>query len=193
MIDYKELEPPIRKVEYLPVVSPREATRTFVLDIQKVVRGIEYPVRYGQRWIEEARHLFSMVGGEEYSEVKIPDYPTLGKGSAWGRIEAQKGAEALFDVMTQFGLYTSKTTKFSSHLFLGGSSQFDFKDVFTEIIDYPSQTIPGLVFIRTRGYNLKHKDSTVFVSWHVSDRAPEYAINWRRLFPVVNRLLLATH
>ena len=189
MIDYKELEPPVHRPDsLLPKVSTARAAYGFRGTIERVVKTINYAIRFGQWETRDPRHLFTMVGGEEFSDIRIPNYPARETFS--GRIDAQTGQEVLFEVMTGFGLDTSESTKHSSH---HGSTSPYLVNVHNEIISYPSQTVPGLEFDRIVGYNDWPRNSrVVFVTWQVADRAPEYAINWRRLFPPLSRLLAAT-
>ena len=191
MIDFKELETPIRRSKPpLPEVITEEAVLGFRELIESVIKTINYPFRYGQWQIRRPRHLFTMIGGEQFANVEIPHYPA--RETFRGRINAQTGQKVLFEVMTRYGLDLSKTVYNTSYETTNPSTS-DLVNVHSEINSYPSQEIPGLEFVRIVGYKDWPKNTrAVFVTWQAEDRAPEHAINWRRLFPPLKRLLPST-
>lgn len=163
MIPATELYRGIKQLVPINDVSMQDEIRA---KINKTCRAVTRPIRLGTDPEYNTQPLFEISGEVDYALVR-GDYDKI-----IGRIEVDRLQDIALQVMTDYGFdpsiaepeYTTEegwSTDGSLHRADGTS---------IEVLNYPSQTIPGLTFQRKREFTTETGDS-FHVSWKVLDRA----------------------
>jgi hypothetical protein len=141
----------------------RQATR---YKIEAVKRVVEKPIRMGDSMGFPMREELIVISGNSRLATIIPsgDVPLRG-------VQRAKGQELVLGVMREYGFNLNGPNHQAS---VGGSGR-----IYTELLDFPSETIPGLVFRRERDI-IESSGRTCGVRWEARDMAPP-GINLRRV------------
>lgn len=164
-IDYHPDMIPAERLAIRPdyfLSSPEGLAMTLHTRIQKVRDNILRPVRWNRSRTPRASVLFEIIGGNHDAVIET------GRGRAW--MEAEATQEIAFDVMKMFG-FDEKEVATS----MGSTGVFARVEdgTVSESLEYPSQSTPGLIFVRHRSY---YGDSgqTFHVRWDVVDNGPNF-------------------
>ena len=153
----------------LPVLTDQEIQSNLRSKIDPIRRNVESSFRigyqYGTLGDGISRDLFSFTAEESF--IEDVDWR---KGKI-GKVESDHLQQLGLEVMKEYGFDETKTKPYAG---LQKWQQNDIDDpggTSREFTLYPSQTIEGLVFERTRKY-VKTTGETISVSWSVRDNAP---------------------
>lgn len=179
-----------QQAESAHVMAPDDLVLRILYDhIEAIKRAVEQPFRLGplnSHQFRDSRGLFYMSTESEYSFIEIGvrslGYrlpPTRNRM----RIERGRYQELAFQVMKRFGF---DPNHFRPNFIDGnwnpdGVVQLD-NGTSREILDFPSTTIPGLVFERWLEF-YTGTGQPIYVGWSVIDNGPYWRINLARLFP----------
>lgn len=164
MISIETLQKPpwvVEEEEVKPKVLTREEFETLTINrIQGVIDYINKKFRLAPHY---NTCLYEIEGGKNVYETEDDNDNTL-------NIEAELGQEAVLKVMKSFGLDKPKGDMFDQV-----KTIHDFNNTFREELTYPSSTIKGLAFIRSRFYCEDGK--TVAFSWSARPQVSSVKFN----------------
>lgn len=166
--------------ERLHVFTDQEVKRILHSQIDAIRRNVELPIRigspYGSWGDGHSRPLFSFTRGK-YSYLKDTHNGGIGK------VESDRLQVLGLETMREYGLdekIPPQTTADEPFWPKGGI--IDDRDGNSrEMRLYPSQTIEGLAFKRTRKYNTATGE-TLSVGWEVIDNSSPFRIPFRGFF-----------
>lgn len=175
MINIETLKkgPPKQREKPLPIISDDTVRENFRQKIEIIRKRVQKPIRIYPDY--RSHHpLFYASAGEKYSAV-YDSIHELKRGNI-GRAKAARLQEIALDLMHQYGLNESVFTPANMQGLDENGIAWRHEGVAREFLDFPSQTIPGLVFRRNRDYYL-NSGETILFGWEVVDESPQFRIN----------------
>lgn len=167
--------------DQLPILSDEEARINLSKKIEDLASGLKRNIRLGKPY-HDRRSLFG-ISSTEPSTLTDSD-------RGWtkaGQVEPERLQNLAFEVMSQYGFDPSVFyPKYSDGDWNNDGVSFNEKyGTAKQILMYPSQSIPGLIFSRELSY-WSDNNAPIWVSWEVLDEGPEFKMDIGRA--VRNRL-----
>ena len=181
MINSPELvRRPLRERDLLPIASNAQILRHFQERIEGIRRAVQSPVRLSPNYYRQSSFLLHISGEQEYFLIED-------RHSAFGqqRVERGMAQDLLFKVMTAYGLDQHNSHPHRRYNYKNKKYEEDItklRDGTTrEVHIYPSQTIEGLVFERTRFF-VTETQKTTAVWWNAVDEGPHLKVDIPSVF-----------
>ena len=179
MINQAEMVSKVAIEVRLRVLTDQEIQSNLRSKIDAIKRSVELPIRIGRPYgilgEDNSRFLF-LFKAEEFSFLRRDSiYP-----ERVGRVESDRLQRLGLEVMKEYGL-DEKVSRppYHDRGWTKDGVIDDRNGNSREMMLYPSQTIDGLAFVRTREF-IKATGQTLSVGWSVLDKAPLFRIKLRK-------------
>ena len=173
MINRVEIVRPSNVEARLPILTDQQVQEILRSKIDAIRRNVKLSVRIGRLFEtlgDGYRCSLFYLTGEESSCLKGVDETT-------GKVESERLQRLGFEVMREYGFDENNTRVYRNGWKKNGT---DFLNgISREYKFYPSKTIDGLTFERTRTY-AKDTGKTLSVAWEVVDSASLVRIKSRK-------------
>lgn len=171
MINRAEMGRP--KEKELPILGDQEVQNILRSRIDAIRRNVERPIRFGYFY-----HIMPFSALNEKDDHRELFFFTSEEFSFFenGKVESDRLQRLGFEIMRGYGLDENISQPAYTN---NGYNQNEVNDysngISVEVLDYPSQTINGLIFQRIREF-VTATGKTLSVDWEAVDKAPVFRI-----------------